>query len=112
MRHFAAVEGPLLASFWSSIGVIVWLLVTIGGPAGAAAQTLGADRPFLQADLGLSILGEAGQREHLAQSVGKPQPDRDLDDRHEDITGGGDVRGTAPATDGRRGGKIREHVLL
>ena len=68
MRHFAAVKGPLLASFWSSIGAIVWLLVAIGGPAGAAAQTLGADRPFLQADLGLSILGEAGQREHLAQS--------------------------------------------
>ena len=32
------------------------------------AQVLGPDRPFISVDLGLSILGEAGQRDNLAQS--------------------------------------------
>ena len=34
----------------------------------AGAQVLGPDRPFLNVDAGLSILGETGHREHFARS--------------------------------------------
>lgn len=64
-RRRGAFISLWLSALWLSVGVISTRLDTLPS---ATAQTLGADRPFLQADLGLSILGEAGQRDHLARS--------------------------------------------
>ena len=55
-------------------GVVVWasflctLLFVLGNKSPAHAQELGLNRPFLNLDLGLSILGETGSRDHFSRS--------------------------------------------
>lgn len=47
---------------------ILIIILTFCSMFSTSAQVLGPDRPFLSVDLGLSILGETGQRQSLARS--------------------------------------------
>ena len=57
-----------IGAFTNTMRMILFIIYLVLAPTISMAKVIGPDRPFLNMDLGLSILGEAGHREHFARS--------------------------------------------